>query len=392
MLRWIPLVLAVLFVGREASAHNAGQSYVYLNITDRALSGRFEVTLQDLNRVLPLDTDEDGKISASEYEASKDKIGAYLRDRLLFRHDGGETRVTLTGTLDVLPTEAGDFARHTFDVPELSPAPKAVDVRFDFLYNDGAPSHLGMVLIENNLRTGVKDNESLPAALYRPGEEWQRVSFDPEPFGVVLYRFIGEGIWHIWIGLDHILFIIALLLPSVLILREGQWKPAESFRESLWYVTKVATLFTIAHSVTLSLASLDIVRLPSSPVEALIALSIAVTAFGNLRPLMEGRAVWFIIFGFGLFHGFGFASVLAPLGLNPSTLAAGLLGFNIGVEIGQIAIIAAVFPILFLLRKTFIYRPVVLQLGSVALIAIALFWFAERSMHVVDRAKELGYL
>ena len=387
------LVVLSFVTGREAFAHNAGQSYVYLNVTeDDRLHGRFELALQDVNRVLPLDSNGDGKVSMDEYEASKDKIGDYLRSRLLFRHDGKDIRVTLTDTLDVLPTGPADYIRHRFDLPELSPAPKEVEVRFDFLYNDGFPSHMGMVIIENNPRTGLMDNEAAPAALFRPGNEWRMVSFDPEPFGRVLYRFIGEGVWHIWIGLDHILFIIALLLPSVLVLDRGRWRPAESFRQSLWYVTKVATLFTLAHSITLSLASLNIVSVPSSPVEAVIALSIAVTAYGNLRPFFEGRAVWFIIFIFGLFHGFGFASVLAPLGLNPSSLVAGLLGFNIGVELGQIAIIAVAFPVLFVLRRTVIYRPLILYAGSIALIGISLFWFVERSMHVYDRAKELGYL
>ncbi|MEL6190031.1 MAG: HupE/UreJ family protein, partial [Myxococcota bacterium] len=192
--------------------------------------------------------------------------------------------------------------------------------------------------------------------------------------------------------LDHILFIIALLLPSVLVLREGSYQPAESFQESFWYVARVATLFTVAHSVTLSLSSLNIFRLPSAPVEAMIALSIAVTAWGNIRPYLEGRGVWVMIFGFGLFHGFGFASVLAPLGLDASSLLAGLLGFNIGVELGQLAIIAAVFPVLFVLRRTPIYIPIVLRLGSALLIAMALFWFVERMGEVVYLLQDKGYL
>ncbi len=386
------LCLSIVFFGGPAWAHQAGQSYVYLSVTDDALTGRFEATLKDLDRFVPLDANKDGTISFDEYDARKAEVGEYLRRHLLFKQGDRHARATLSGTLDLLPTPTGDFARHTFDVPEFSPPPAALDVRFDFMFNDGAPAHLGIVLIENNTRTGVIDNEAHPAALYRPGEEWQSVSFDPEPFGTVVARFIGEGVWHIWIGLDHILFIIALLLPSVLVLREGRWVPTDNFAQSAWYVVKVATLFTVAHSLTLSLASLNLVRLPSGPVEALIALSIAVTAWGNLRPYFEGRAVWLIIFGFGLFHGFGFASVLAPLGLNPSTLVAGLLGFNIGVELGQIAIIAVSFPILYALRRTPIYRPVVLQAGSVALIAISLFWFVERSMHVWSRAQELGYV
>lgn len=394
-----PRALAVLVfisllagVPKPAAAHMEGQSYVYLNVAENSLTGRFEVEVDDLHRVVNLDLDGDGETTNDEIRAGTSTAVEYLRTRLTLRHEGKDIPPTMGGLLDVIPTEAGRFARFEFTIPELSPPPESVDVRFDLLYNDGLPSHLCMVLIENNVRRGIQDNESRPAALYRPGEEWQTVQFDPEPFATVLYRFIGEGVWHIWIGLDHILFIIALLLPSVLVLREGSYQPAESFQESFWYVARVATLFTVAHSVTLSLSSLNIFRLPSAPVEAMIALSIAVTAWGNIRPYLEGRGVWVMIFGFGLFHGFGFASVLAPLGLDASSLLAGLLGFNIGVELGQLAIIAAVFPVLFVLRRTPIYIPIVLRLGSALLIAMALFWFVERMGEVVYLLQDKGYL
>jgi len=135
-------------------------------------------------------------------------------------------------------------------------------------------------------------------------------------------------------------------------------------------------MFTIAHSITLSLGGLGILDLPSRPVETLIALSIIAAALHNLRPVFHNKE-WLIAFGFGLFHGLGFAGLLADLGLGRSHRVSSLLGFNVGVELGQLVIIALVFPILFVLRRTRLYRWI-LAIGSIAMAAVALLWLIER--------------
>ena len=207
---------------------------------------------------------------------------------------------------------------------------------------------------------------------------------------------------HIWIGLDHILFLLALILPSVVrrwrdskesvsnsssgsqVAKSGfitwDWFPVERFKPAFLYIIKVITFFTIAHTITLSLASLELVNLPSRFVEAVIALSIGLAAYHNIRPIFKGKD-WVIAFVFGLFHGFGFASVLSDLGLTSEFLTLSLLGFNIGVEIGQLLIIAIIFPILFLIRKWKSY-PKILVYGSIFLIIVSLYWFTERAFDV----------
>lgn len=191
---------------------------------------------------------------------------------------------------------------------------------------------------------------------------------------------VGQGIWHILIGLDHILFLVALILPAVLIRKDGEWEPVDSFRKALYTIVGIVTFFTLAHSVTLSLAALDVIRLPSRLVESVIAGSIAVAAWANLVPKLRIREAA-IAFGFGLFHGFGFASVLSDIGLGREHLVLSLLGFNIGVELGQIVIICALFPVLFLLRRHRIYAWI-LRYGSLVLIALALLWVVERVFDV----------
>ena len=187
--------------------------------------------------------------------------------------------------------------------------------------------------------------------------------------------------WHIWIGYDHILFLISLLLPAVLWCEGRRWHAVESFPSAFWEVCKIVTAFTLAHSITLSLAVLGMVSLPSRWVESAIAASVLLAALHNLYPVIRTR-LWIATFVFGLIHGLGFASVLIDLGLPEKSLGMALGGFNVGVEIGQIAIVGGLFPLAFLIRRSWSYQHVVLNFGSILIALVAFVWFVERSMDV----------
>jgi len=163
-----------------------------------------------------------------------------------------------------------------------------------------------------------------------------------------------------------------------LIRAEGRWQAAGDFSSVCWDVLGIITAFTVAHSLTLSLAALDIVQLPSRLVESTIAASVVLAGLGNLYPMMMSRR-WVIAFGFGLIHGFGFAAVLADLGLPQDSLLLSLISFNVGVELGQLAIVAAFLPLAYLIRRSWSYPRLVLTGGSLAVVAIALVWFTERA-------------
>ncbi len=190
-----------------------------------------------------------------------------------------------------------------------------------------------------------------------------------------------EGVWHIWIGFDHILFLLSLLLPAVLLWRAPGWLAVETFRAAFVDVFKIVTAFTLAHSITLSLATLGLVSLPSRWVESAIAASVVLAALNNLWPLFHRRR-WMVAFGFGLIHGFGFASVLVDLGLPREALALALVGFNLGVEAGQLAIVALFLPLAFTLRRTAFYRRAVMVGGSVLIVALAGTWLIERAFEL----------
>ncbi len=212
---------------------------------------------------------------------------------------------------------------------------------------------------------------------YTPNSTTQLVELDDASWWKGMRAVVGLGVEHIRIGSDHILFVLALVLPSVLVFRRKEgWLPARTFGSTLWRVLKIVTMFTIAHSVTLALGGLGIVELPPRLVEAVIAISIALAALHNVRPIFVNKE-WLLAGGFGLFHGFGFAGLLSELGLDRSNRIASLLGFNVGIELGQAVIILVLFPALFLMRRTRAYLGI-MYAGSVVLALVALGWALER--------------
>jgi hypothetical protein len=188
---------------------------------------------------------------------------------------------------------------------------------------------------------------------------------------------LRAGIWHIWSGIDHLLFLLSLLLPAVLVRRHNRWEAVPMAAPAFMNIVKVVTAFTLAHSITLSLAAFDVIRLPGRLTESVIAASIIVAALNNVFPrITEGR--WRIAFAFGLLHGFGFASVLSDMGLPQGARLVSLVAFNMGVEVGQLAVVLAVMPVAYLLRATRFYRRGVMPWGSSAIAALALVWFVQR--------------
>jgi hypothetical protein len=176
------------------------------------------------------------------------------------------------------------------------------------------------------------------------------------------------------------------LLPAVVVFRQKVWQPVGRFKPAFWDVLKIVTAFTVAHSITLSLAALGVIALPTRLTESAIALSVVLAALNNIYPLFQGRR-WMVAFGFGLIHGFGFASVLADLGLPRDALLLALVGFNLGVETGQLAIVAVFLPLAFSLRGGWFYRRVVLFGGSILITLLALVWLVER----VFNLKVIGF-
>lgn len=371
--RFLVLLAALLLqvLQGTAWAHKPSDSYLTL----RAASGssdiavRWDIALRDLDYVLQLDRDGNGELTWGEVRQRSDEITRLATSRLELTVADKPCAWVTSGPLALDKHSDGTYAvlSLTAQCANLTSALKA---RYSLLF-DVDPSHRGLV---QWIAPGA---ESAQALVFGTDSAEQSLALQPAGAWQTLRQYLLDGVWHIWIGYDHILFLLALLLPSVLMRRQGQWEPAPRLGGAVKEVVKVVTAFTLAHSITLSLAALQIISLPSRLVESAIAASVVVAALNNLRGTIEGRR-WVMAFVFGLLHGFGFASVLADLGLPQNALVLALVGFNAGVEVGQLAIVAVFLPLAFWLRATRFYRVGVLKVGSLLVAMLASWWLAQR--------------
>ena len=198
--------------------------------------------------------------------------------------------------------------------------------------------------------------------------------------GVELSSLFHLGMRHIAEGTDHLLFFLALLLPAPLLALGGRWTAPATVRQSLLHLLGIVTAFTIGHSLTLTLAAMNFVHVPSRPVEVLIAVSILVSAVHALRPISPGKEAWIAAF-FGLVHGLAFASTLDRLGLSRWDRVAGILSFNLGIETMQLLVVAMVLPSLLIMSRTSAYSFFRISGATFAGIASAM-WIAERLLSV----------
>lgn len=358
-----------------AAAHSPGQSYIYLKIYDTHIEARLEITAENLDDALGLSLWTDEQFTREEAQAHLDSIRTYAESHVRFEVGGETLGLRYTG-FDILELDFGTFIELNYRLEDLAEVPDEIMVTYDPLFEVNR-DHRNMLLIEHNWKTGTFDNEAIVSLIFSPNSPTQRLDLSSSTMLNGFWALIKQGVWHIWIGWDHIFFLLALVLPSVLFIRGREWEPVESFRTAFWNIIGIVTSFTIAHSITLTLAGLGWISLPSKLVESIIAGSIIVAALHNLFPRVKVRE-WVIAFVFGLFHGFGFASVMADIGMQGEFMVLTVLAFNIGVELGQVAIIAVLFPILFLIRKQRWYVPVVVRLGSMFLIGLACIWLVER--------------
>ncbi len=369
----LSLLLLLLSV-TEGRAHNVGQSYLYLQVHQDRVSGRFEVSLADFNAALRL-TGTDREITAANLD---EKIGV-LRDYYLSRVTISDAKgpLAIRFTTHALLDVRGGYAQLPFELGGLDRVPDRLTFDYSVLL-DEQPGHRGFLLVEHNWATGTFANEGQISLVFSPDARRQEFEITTGGRWRGFVAVVRLGVDHIWMGLDHVMFLIALLLPAVLVRRDGKWQEIGEFTPALVNVVKIVTAFTVAHSVTLSLASLGVLHLPVRLVEVVIAGSIAFAAADILFPIFHGR-IWLIVFGFGLFHGFGFAAALEEMGVLREHLGLSLLGFNLGVELGQLAIVVVMFPLLFLVRRLAIYRDVALPLAAAAMILISMGWVVERA-------------
>lgn len=376
---------ALLLVAGFAGAHKASDSYLQIVAAPGQLEVRWDIALRDLDVALDLDSDADGKLTWGEVRAAWPRIEAYALQRLAI--DG----CALT------PVGRGLERRNdgAYAVLNLrSSCTLASTARISYgLFADVDPTHRGIAKVQ---RAGHEVVLSVlePSAAMAPSTSSASgdasasaasgsaadASSPPAPRSG-RWEFLLEGIRHILTGYDHVLFLLCLLLPSVMRRTPAGWQPVERLAHAVWPVVGIVSAFTVAHSITLGLAALKLVSLSPAFIEPAIAATIVLAALDNVLPVFPVRRV-VVTFFFGLIHGFGFAGVLAELNLPRADFAWALLQFNLGLEVGQLVIVAVATTALFRLRRWSGYARVVIGGGSAVAIGIGVLWLIERTANV----------
>jgi hypothetical protein len=367
-LRHFALISVLLLAGPLAQAHIASNGFLTLEAKGSKLSGALELAIRDGELAVGLDRDGNGKVTWGELRSRQTALQNYVQGHLRLTGTDGACR------LEFAPVEVNDRVDGSYLWLPIA-ADCGGELRrllIDYTMLDAEdPSHRGLLTLFAN--------GAAQTAVLGGSAGGRQFELNHPSSWAACVEYLRAGIWHIWSGIDHLLFLLSLLLPAVLVRRRNRWEAVPMAAPALLNIVKVVTAFTLAHSITLSLAAFDVIRLPSRLTESVIAASIIVAALNNVFPrVTEGR--WRIAFAFGLLHGFGFASVLAEMGLPTGARLISLVAFNLGVEAGQLAVVFAIMPAAYFLRATNFYRRGIMPWGSSAIACLALFWFVQRAV------------
>ncbi len=342
-------------------AHQTNTSYTAITVTTDKLEVMFTFDITDLNKAFVLDVNQDGTVAREELLAAMPRMYEYF---------GGHCALAIGYTPVNLEQQEGGFTQDDFGnlfinfvfTKALDQAPGEIGFSVDFFDKFGK---------DHKVLAKIVYGDKLDQAVFTHDEMRRRFIVGGEAtLGQQIREFTVLGVEHIFLGYDHIMFLVGLLIIGG---RFGN-------------LVKIVTSFTIAHSLTLICAALEILSLPGRLVESGIALSIAYVGAENFlllssahkTPLEEStKHRWILTFCFGLVHGFGFANVLRDLGLPPKGLIGSLLAFNLGVEIGQLAIVALLFPLVLVITRAPSRKAVVYCVSAVILL-FGVLWFVER--------------
>lgn len=379
---WIASLLIVLLGCGVASSHPMPNSVITLNIGEIAISGEIAIPLIELDLAMGTDFASD---PATSIAAAKDQIRDYLAD-----HFAASTREGAAWTVsvdDIATPQSADTSYAELAATITLEPPAGASVRQFALHYDAVihkvATHYALVTVGEDwlggkinalgepasvgvIRMNPTDNTIAPLVVdLSEGSYWQG-----------FLAMLQLGMSHIAEGTDHLLFLLTLLLPAPLLAIAGRWTGSAGPRATLVSILKIVTAFTLGHSLTLILATLLRLNLPQQPVEVVIALTILVSAIHALRPIFPGREA--VVAGlFGLVHGMAFSFTLAELNLSSGQLAVSLLGFNLGIELFQLAIVALILPSLLVFAHIGYYAPIRIVGATVAIIA-SLGWLADR--------------
>ena len=364
------LLLLFFLPASLAFGHARNNAFIDLVQTADKLSGSLQLRLEDLPLIAAIDADRNQQLTWGEVKLARAELLKYVAEHLQLWQ--GNVSCTLGfGEFQIQQLAGGSYLFIPLDV-SCSPVADALEIEYSLLFASDA-AHRGLMKIENS--------EAPAVFVFAPGQ--QKFSMDERSRSGFSYMqtFTEEGIWHIWTGYDHLLFLAALLVPLFGTAQASQQNSRNTIKPVVVKVMKLVTAFTVAHSITLIATSIYQPAFAPAMIETLIAVSVVIAGINILVPMFD-KSQWRIAFCFGLLHGLGFATALSGLTLPAEYFIECLLSFNLGVELGQLAIILPCIPLLLLLGRQTYYRSLALPVMALAVISCSLWWTVERAAQI----------
>ena len=381
------VILFSALIPENSFAHQSPNTLIFLDVSPGRVAMEIQMPVPELELAF-------GNNISKSPETIIDRFDSQLREYLQ-NHIHAYVKKEKPWAIEIvsLKMDKGKYIESGIDYWEviatviLKPQPNEDTRKFMLDYDvimHQVMNHVALVNIRSDWETGNIDNDNHSEEARVIG--WNVRDNIIEPMEINLEKgsrwkgfknMFVLGTRHIKEGTDHLLFLIVLLLPAMLLINGKQWGKFGGTKYSIARLVKITTAFTIGHSITLLIGALGWLKLPTQPVEILIAFSILVSAIHAIYPIFPGKEIY-VAAGFGLIHGLAFATILSNLKLGAGTLALSILGFNMGIEFMQLFIVALIVPWLILLSKTPFYKWFRILLAVLAAIA-AMAWIAERS-------------
>ena len=330
------LFLSLLVMNASVvNAHELSSGYLTLNAgEENTYSGELLLKPDDIGQVAGLDTNGDGALTWGEIHQNQPLLESYIAKVLSIRVDDSPCQINLS--MPNIRSISGD-SYLVSPIQVMCESGGTLGIHYDGIF-EHSPTHKLLVNVNladqsgSRLQSSSKsssDNTSVTSVL---DTDNRSVTFDASTTSLtaLFISLVYEGVWHIFIGIDHILFLVATLLTVNLVREHKQWQKEPSTSRILKHTVILVSAFTLAHSITLTATALNFIALDSRLVELGIAISVLLTALNNIYPLIVRLGI--ITFAFGLLHGMGFASVFADLNAQSNNLVLSVAAFNIGVE------------------------------------------------------------
>lgn len=364
----------------SASAHAMASSLVSLDFLEEEVEVELTIPLDRLEVALEENLYDDPEQAIVTYH---DDLVSYITSHMSAETAGGEQwAVTFDEMTLLYPEQETDPIDLVVQLSLAPPAGAAVDsfaLKYDAVVRE-LVTHVITVVVRSDWNNAVyaSDPEIIGNIIH--GSTTMQIDRSAGNTWTGLSSIVQSGMAHIAEGVDHLLFLLALLLPAPLAMKGKRWGNSASVKSSVRKLLKITLAFTAGHSITLVIGAAGWLAAPSQAIEVLIAVSILVSAIHAIRPIFTGREV-FVAGGFGLVHGLAFAALVTELGVTPMRIAWSVLGFNIGIELMQIIVILLFMPWLLVLSGTKSYTPVRIT-GAFFAIAASIGWILERAFAV----------